>query len=177
MATAVFVVTTVGIDGISMLPTLHDGERALVPRYESWWLRLSGGSWQRGDLVYFRPPGSQPRTVLERLSGGPYLIKRVAAVAGQTVEMSQGRLWLDGVLQEESYLDPERVATGQQAPILVPDGHVYLLGDNRAPLASYDSRAFGPVALERVAGRASWVVWPWLRRAEDGHWVWNLRQL
>ena len=49
--TAVFGVTTVGIEGDSMAPTLHDGERALVPRYETWWLRATGGSWSPGDIV------------------------------------------------------------------------------------------------------------------------------
>lgn len=176
MATAVFVVTTVGIDGISMQPTLQDGERALVPRYESWWLRWTGGSWQQGDLVYFQAPGSRARTWVERISGGPYLIKRVAAVAGQTVEVELGRLWVDGLPQDEPYLAGQTLS-GRQAPLLVPEGHVYLLGDNRAPLASMDSRVFGPVPLERVAGRASWVVWPLWRRADDGGWAWNLRRL
>jgi len=59
----------------------------------------------------------------------------------------------------------------------VPDDHVFVIGDNRAPLASRDSRVFGPVPLGQVAGRAAWVVWPWLRPDADGGWRWNPRGL
>jgi len=174
---AIFGVTTVGIDGDSMAPTLRDGERAWVPRYETWWHRAGQGSWGQGDIVYFRAPGSVPGTWLERVVGGPFLIKRVVAVAGQSVELRRGRLWLDGVEAPEAYLDGASVTVINRAPEVVPPGHLYVLGDNRSPLASRDSRAFGPVPIEHVAGRASWVVWPWWRFDEDAAWRWNVRRL
>ncbi len=174
---ATFGVTTVGIDGSSMAPTLRDGERAWVPRYETWWHRLAGGGWQVGDVVYFRVPGSRPTTWLERLSGGPYLIKRIVALEGQSVELRRGRLWVDGAPVAEPYLDDAAVAVASRAVEVVPPGHVFVLGDNRAPLASRDSRAFGPVPGDEVAGRAAWVVWPWWWSNGDDARRWNLRRL
>jgi len=174
---AAFGVTTVGIDGASMVPTLHDGERAWVPRYETWLHRLGIGQWRVGDVVYFRPPGSAPRNWLERLTGGPFLIKRVVAVGGQTIELRRGRMWLDGAILAEPYLDGTPVTVSSRAPERVPAGHVYVVGDNRSPLASRDSRAFGPVPLDQVAGRAAWVVWPWWRADAAGAWRWNVRRL
>jgi signal peptidase I len=167
----------VGIDGDSMAPTLHDGERAWVPRYERWLRRLGVGAWREGDVVYFRAPGSEARTWLDRITGGPFLIKRVVAVAGQTIELRRGHLWVDGVAMAEPYLEGLPVTVSSRPPERVPVGHVYVMGDNRAPLASRDSRVFGPVPLGRVAGRAAAVVWPWLRPGVDGDLRWNPRLL
>lgn len=177
VATAVFGVTTVGIEGDSMAPTLHDGERALVPRYETWWLRATGGTWAPGDVVYFRPPGAAPTSWVDRLTGGPFLIKRVAATAGATIGIERGRLIVNGAVVDEPYLAGTRVPPTGLSSRLVPEGSVFVLGDNRTPLASRDSRAFGPVPLAQVAGRAAWVVWPPFRRTADGAWAWNVRRL
>ncbi len=175
--TAIFVVTTVGIDGVSMAPTLHDGDRALVPRFETWWHRRTDTTWSSGDVVYFRPPGVEARGWVDRLTGGPFLIKRVVAVGGETVAMQRGRLMVDGAWVPEPYLDGTPVTVASVAPVRVPEESLFVLGDNRAPLASRDSRAFGPVPVEQVAGRAAWVVWPWWRRGDDGVWRWNVHRL
>ncbi len=171
-----FVATTVGIEGGSMEPTLADGERALVPRYETWAVRLGWHTWQRGDVLYFRAPGSTPRTMLERITGGPFLIKRVVATEGQIVELRAGRLLVDGHVREEPSTEAlaSRLSLG---PVPVPEGHLFVLGDNRAPLGSHDSRAFGPIASSSVAGRAAWVVWPPLSRQGDGSWGVNVRRV
>jgi signal peptidase I len=177
VVTAVFGVTTVGIEGDSMAPTLHDGERALVPRYETWWLRATGRGRSPGDVVYFRAPDAVPATWVDRLTGGPFLIKRIAATAGATVGIERGRLVVDGAVVDEPYLAGTRVPPTGLAARTVPEGTVFVLGDNRAPLASRDSRAFGSVPLAQVAGRAAWVVWPPFRRGDDGAWTWNVRRL
>lgn len=177
LALANFGFTTVGVDGTSMTPTLHDGDRAWVPRYETWLVRLGLRDWTPGDVVYFRPPGAAPRTWIERLTGGPFLIKRVVAVAGQTVELRRGRLWVDGVGVAEPYLAGGPMTVPSLAPTVVPSDHLYVLGDNRSPLASRDSRAFGPVPLDQVAGRASWVLWPPWRSDADGRRSWNVHRL
>jgi signal peptidase I len=170
-----FGATTVGIEGSSMMPTLRDGDRAFVPRYETWLGRLGASSWGYGDVVYFRAPGDEPRSLLERLTGGPYLIKRVVATGGDVVELRRGRLVVNGVAAHEPYLGNGPAAPVTMLPTPVPAGHVFVLGDNRAPLGSRDSRAFGAVPEASVGGRASWVVWPPLRRAERGDLAWNVR--
>ena len=177
LALANFGFTTVGVDGTSMTPTLEHGDRAWVPRFETWLVRLGLRSWSPGDVVYFRPPGVAPRTWIDRLTGGPFLIKRVVATAGQMVELRRGRLWVDGVAVDEPYLAGGAMAAPSLAPTVVPSGHLFVLGDNRAPLASRDSRAFGPVPTDHVAGRASWVVWPPWRSDADGRPSWNLHRL
>lgn len=177
LALANFGFTTVGVDGASMTPSLEDGDRAWVPRYETWMVRFGLRAWSPGDVVYFRAPGVAPRTWLERLTGGPFLIKRVVATAGQTVELRRGRLWVDGVLVPEPYLAGARAAVPSHPPTVVPRGHLFVLGDNRSPLASRDSRVFGPVPLDLVAGRASWVVWPPWRVDADGRRSWNVHGL
>ena len=174
---ATFGFTTVGIDGASMAPSLRDGERAWVPRYETWGHRIGLGQWRAGDVIYFRAPGAQPGGWVERLTGGPYLIKRVVAVAEQTIEFRLGRLYVDGAWVAEPYLDGSPVTVSSRPSEWVPAGHVFVVGDNRAPLASRDSRVFGPVPVDRVAGRAAWVVWPWWRPDGAGGWCWNVRRL
>ncbi len=170
-----FVGTTVGIEGNSMAPSLLDGERALVPRYETWAVRLGLRSWGSGDVVYFRAPGDTPRTLVERITGGPFVIKRVVASGGQTVDARAGRILVDGEPQPESYLSELRQASVRLTSVLVPEDHLFVLGDDRSPLGSRDSRAFGPVPADAVQGRAAWVVWPPVRRDADGSWRLNLR--
>jgi signal peptidase I len=175
--TITFIATTVGIEGGSMAPTLLDGERALVPRYETWAVRLGLLAWERGDVVYFRAPGDAPRGLVERLTGGPFLIKRVAATAGQTVELRDGTVLVDGAPVPEPFTDAARSSTVSLGPTLVPPGHLFVLGDNRSPLGSRDSRVFGPIAEASVAGRAVVVVWPLVRHDQDGTKRWNPRRL
>ena len=177
LALANFGFTTVGVEGTSMTPTLQHGDRAWIPRFETWLVRLGLRGWSPGDVVYFRAPGAAPRTWIDRVTGGPFLIKRVVATAGQMVELRRGRLWVDGVAVDEPYLARGPLAAPSLAPTVVPGGHLFVLGDNRAPLASRDSRAFGPVPLDHVAGRASWVVWPPWRSDADGRPSWNLHRL
>ena len=172
-----FVATTVGIEGGSMAPSLLDGERALVPRYETWAVRLGLRTWQSDDVVYFRAPSDAPRNLVDRLTGGPFLIKRVVATGGQTVELRHGALLVDGERRDEPFTGALPAASFSLGPTLVPVGHLFVLGDNRTPLGSRDSRAFGPVALSSVAGRAAWVVWPLVRARPDGAWAWNVRRV
>jgi signal peptidase I len=171
-----FVATSVGIEGGSMEPTLSDGERALVPRFETWAVRGGLKAWQPGDVVYFRSPSAAPRTLLERLTGGPFLIKRVVAVEGQLVELRRGVLMVDGRAVEAGAVGPLQAAVSA-GPTLVPEDHLYVLGDNRSPLGSHDSRAFGPVPVSSVAGRASWVVWPPIRDDANGGRSLNVRPI
>jgi signal peptidase I len=169
-----FGATTVGIEGASMTPSLQNGDRAFVPRYETWLERFGATSWTYGDVIYFRAPGDAPRSTLERLTGGPYLIKRVVATSGDVVEIRRGRLYVNGTPTAEPYLGNGPNAPVSMAPTPVPEGHLFVLGDNRAPLGSRDSRAFGAIPVDSVGGRAAWIVWPPLRSEPGGGFVWNV---
>lgn len=167
--------TTVGIDGDSMLPSLRDGERVAVPRYETWLHRLGVGSWSRGDIVYFPDPSAANRGLCPLLCD--WVIKRVIAVEGDTVAIAAGQVLVNGTPLEEAYLGDNWRGSANLSTQTVPAGHVFVLGDNRGPYGSRDSRSYGPVPAARVGGRAAFVVWPLFRRGEDGGWILNARGL
>lgn len=152
-AITTFGVSTVAIQGDSMAPALHDGDRVLVPRYETWLHRLDVGSFAAGDVVYFPDPSVEG-------TFRPHLIKRIVAVAGDVVALHDGVLHIDGRPQHEPYLSDAWRAPIDMPPVEVPAGHVWVLGDNRAPLGSVDSRRFGPIPASEIQGRAAVVLWP-----------------
>ena len=170
-----FVVSGVAISGESMEPTLSDGERALVPRYQTWLHRLGVGEFGRGDIVYFPSPEQEPGAICPWFC--THLIKRIVAVGGDTVALRNGQLILNGVPVHEPYLEETWHGSFTMPEMVVPEGHVFVLGDNRGPYGSFDSRVFGPIDRSRLEGRAAWVVWPLLRRDADGDWRWNVRPL
>ncbi len=144
-----FVLAHFVVDGTSMASTLHDDDRVFVNKLS---YRLHDPN--RGDVV-----------VLHQISGTSErdLIKRVIALPGETIEVRNCQVFVDGRTLEEPYLDDEVLATGNcggdVAPTSVPEDHVYVMGDNRA--GSQDSRALGPIAEDDLVGRAFVVFWPW----------------
>ena len=124
----------------SMTPTLIPGDRILVDRL-SYGLRLP---FQSGWFVEWSYPEKGDIVVCADPSDGSRLVKRVVAVAGDQLEMRDGRLWVNG----ESKGD----APGTDLlPIVVPSRHYFVLGDNRG--CSVDSRCFGFVSHDKIAGR------------------------
>jgi signal peptidase I len=166
--------TSVGISGDSMLPALRSGERALVPRWETWLHRSGSGAFAHGDIVFFARPGSPDLLCPFRCE---YLIKRIVAVGGETVELKQGQLFVDGEAQPEPYLGSGWRGSASLPLQTVPADSVFVLGDNRGPYGSFDSRSFGPVPVAGLVGRTTLVLWPLLRRDADGTWRWNPRRL
>ncbi len=136
-----FVLESFLVIGYSMEPTLHNGERLFVNK-----LVYRIREPQRGDIVVFRYPFNPSRD----------FIKRVVAVAGETVEIREGRVFVDGRFLMEPYVQSQDFAT--HPAVLVPPGHVYVLGDNRRN--SEDSRVFGPFPTRYVKGRAFLLYWP-----------------
>ena len=129
--------STVQVDGPSMLPTLLDEDRLLVTRgYEA---------AVRGDIVVFEPP-AQP------MIGDDTLIKRVIARGGDRIELKNGLVYVNGVPEPTSYDVIQEDPRANLAVYSVPEGYVFLMGDNRP--ASLDSRSFGPVPLSSVRGKA-----------------------
>lgn len=143
------------ISGPSMEPTLHQNNRVLVNK-----LSYRFGEPERGDIIVF-----DRQTRAE--SGGKVLhddlIKRVIGLPGESVEIKDCRLLIDGKVSPEPYLpsdggSDEGCSGGDFAEIEVPDGEYFVLGDNRPQ--SSDSRAFGTVHARDIVGRAFVLVWP-----------------
>lgn len=146
-----FLVGTYRVENVSMLPTLVEGQHLLVdkltPRFDS---------YSRGDIVVFQEPGARDGAI-------PY-IKRVIGEPGDRVELRDGQVLINGVALDEPYRSDDGPGDGGTFPQRggsswdVPEGAVFVMGDHRA--RSEDSRAFGPVSVDRVIGRAVVRFWP-----------------
>ncbi len=161
-----FLVETYQIPSGSMEPSLLVGDHVVVdklgwaPRKLPWGPLLPSRGIRRGDVVVFRGPEEPGRD----------FIKRAVALPGETVEVRDKRIVVDGVVQAEPWVvhrDPA-VLSGEGlpaslrgrdelAPRTLPGGAFFALGDNRDE--SRDSRAWGPVPLGNVRGRALFVYW------------------
>jgi signal peptidase I len=89
--------------------------------------------------------------------GEELLIKRVIGLPGETVEIRDGQVYVDGTLLEEPFTD-QSTHPGRNSTVTVPPLHIYVMGDNRD--RSNDSRSFGPVPIDNVVGRAWLSYWP-----------------
>jgi len=136
-----FLAQATRVFGQSMEPNLHTDQRIVVEKV-SYRFHLP----QRGDVVVLKLPQDAKEL----------LIKRVIALPGDTVEVHDGRVWVNGQPVDEPYLTQPTM--GQMAPLVIPDGHVFVLGDNRG--FSNDSRSFGTVPLENIVGHAWLSYWP-----------------
>ena len=133
----------------SMESTLKKHDRVLVNK-----LSYKLHDIHRGDVVVFRRPPKETNKEIKDL------IKRVVALPGEQVEGRDGHVLIDGKLLTEPYLDPGRT-TGDFAPIVIPQGMIFVMGDNRGN--SEDSRVFGPIEQKLVVGRAFVRIWPFGR--------------
>jgi signal peptidase I len=168
-----FVVQAFYIPSESMVPTLFRGDRVLVNR-----LAYRLGDIDRGDIVVFSDPmpgAGEDRGLVDGLlhwlgeglgvarPDDDDFIKRVIALPGETWEIRRGVTYVDGTKLAEPYLNPLLPDTGSYGPAAVPDGMLFVMGDNR--LESGDSRfdpprGVGYVPIDRVIGRAFVVIWP-----------------
>ena len=121
----------------------------------------------QGDVVTF----VKPQCV--RNEDGTYsaetYVKRVIAVGGQVVDIRNGQVYVDGELIDEPYLKEGSTTVALETPsdwtnknpiypYAVPEGHVWVMGDNRTHTA--DSRTFGPISIDSITGRAFFTYWP-----------------
>lgn len=129
------------VNGPSMEPTLWTGERLFVSK-----LSYRFGTPQRGDVVMFKYP----------LNPSKDYVKRIIAIGGDTIEMRMGRVYINGQLVAEPFV--QFPGLSNYSPYVVPEGKIFLMGDNRTN--SEDSRRFGAVDLSLVRGKAVFRVWP-----------------
>lgn len=140
-----FVVESFEIPSGSMIPTLEVGDRVMVNKLS---YRLHDIA--RGDAVVFDRPESFPK----RTESEPdQLIKRVIGLAGDTLVTRDGVVYVNDKALDEPYLDDEMTTDRIEQAIVVPEGSLFVMGDNRT--ASEDSRAFGPIDADLVVGRAA----------------------
>ena len=138
-----FIVELYVVDGPSMQPTLQDGERLVVNKFIYHWRDP-----MRGEVVIFRYPRDHTRD----------FIKRVIAVGGDTIEIKDGHVFVNDALINEDYI-AEKTRT-EYPKRTVPEGTIFVCGDNRRN--SLDSRFpdVGFVPLELVKGKATLIFWP-----------------
>lgn len=131
----------------SMIPTIEIGNRVLAEKITFRFIRPP----RYDDIVVFNDPRGEH----------PALIKRTIAVAGQSVDLRAGAVYVDNVKLNEPYTHGQPsvpLDSSIQYPFRVPDGDIWVMGDNRTN--SGDSRYFGPIPLTSVQGRAVWTYWP-----------------
>lgn len=135
------------IPSLSMFPTFDIGDQLLVDKIS----HISRG-YQRRDVVVFNPP----QKYIDLTGNTEALIKRVVAIAGDTVEVKNNRLYVNNVVQEEAYTN--ELPDYALAPLKVPQGMLLVLGDNRNH--SFDSHVWGFLPEKNVIGRAVLKYWP-----------------
>ena len=165
-----FIVQAFYIPSASMVPTLEVGDRVFVNK-----LAYDFGDLHRGDVIVFENPN--PEELPDRGVVGGFLhwlgegigvaqpenedfIKRVIALPGETIEIRDNVVYIDGEPLDEPYLTAEaRRNNGDMKPRTVPEDSLFVMGDNRGNSA--DSRyGLGFVPTDKVVGRAFIVIWP-----------------
>ncbi|MBL8161014.1 MAG: signal peptidase I [Anaerolineae bacterium] len=134
------------VEGPSMQPTFHTDDVLVVSR-----VNYMFGLPQRGEIVIFNAPGNAPDE--------PPYIKRVIGLPGETVEIRDTKVFVNGRELYEPYInEPCDAARCRDNSWTLGEGEYFVMGDNRNH--SSDSRAFGAVKLERIIGEALVRYWP-----------------
>ena len=142
-----FVIRLIGVDGHSMVPTLQDGDRLLVLN------SLLYDDYQYGDIVVLRKD-----TFLDEP-----IVKRVIATAGQTVDIdfNTGSVYVDGALLKENYINElTYLEEGTEFPLTVPEGSIFVMGDNRNHSSDSRDSRLGTVDTRYVIGKAVFLAFP-----------------
>ena len=139
----VFLYQPVKVEGNSMLPELTDQERIFINKFVYRFEPI-----ERGDVVVFWYP----------LDPAKSYIKRVVGLPGETVQLVDGDVYVNGRKLDEPYVPPEYRDPHSLGPIHIPTGEFFVLGDHRS--SSNDSRVWGTVERRLIYGKAVFVYWP-----------------
>ncbi len=141
----VFIYQPVKVEGTSMMPALTDQERIFINKFT---YRFGAGEIERGDLVVFWFPLDKTKSY----------IKRVVGLPGDSVEISDGTVIVNGHTLSEPYVPEEYRDRQSLPPHKVPRDSYFVLGDHRS--SSNDSRVWGTVDRSYIYGKAVFVYWP-----------------
>lgn len=136
------------VDGPSMEPALKDGESLLIEKISVW-----SGNLERFDVIVFYPNGKDDKE---------YYVKRIIGLPGETVQIEDGRILINGEILEEDYGYEEEISYPGLAAgeIVLGEEEYFVLGDNRE--VSFDSRytKVGNVKKENISGKVILRIWP-----------------
>lgn len=129
-----FIFTPYEVSGLSMSPTLGNGDRVVV---------TDGDKYELGDIIVFESP----------VDSSVDYVKRVIGVEGDTVTIQNGEVWVNGekVYNQEEFGVTDSFREDGFLETLVPKGHIFVLGDNREN--SMDSRIFGTISTRLIKGK------------------------
>jgi signal peptidase I len=152
-----FIFQSYYVDGTSMTPTLHNNDRLIIDKVERTVALAQGKHYipQRGQIVVL------DSSLVDQSGHNEQLIKRVIGLPGDTISIGTDGIVTvinkdhpNGFNVNESlglHLDP--TYTDEPTSVTVPDGQIFVMGDNRGPGGSFDSRSFGPVDTNKIEGR------------------------
>ncbi|MBZ5642363.1 MAG: signal peptidase I [Acidobacteriia bacterium] len=139
----IFFYQPVKVEGTSMTPLISDQERIFINKFVYRFEPIA-----RGDVVVFWYPLDRSKS----------FIKRVVGLPGDTVEIREGQVFVNGKYLPEPYVPPESADMNNFSPTKIPKGEYFVMGDHR--ISSNDSRIFGPVPRNFIYGKAVFAYWP-----------------
>lgn len=151
----IFGITTVS--GESMNPTLSNNDRLILKKYRA---TLQIEKYDRGDIVVFKSPLEKDKRLF---------IKRIIGLPGDKINISDGKVFVNDKYIEETYIEnnlyTEELLYGDN--FIVPEGEIFVVGDNRLRGCSNDSRNFGSILLEDIKGKVILRVFPFNKFGKD----------
>lgn len=163
----VFVFTLSQVRQSSMEPTLIENHQLIVEK-----LSYAFGKPKQGDIIVFIDELEVNNSIsakfkrlyedmfskLTRQEGHLRLVKRVIGLPGDTIDIHDGFVFVNGVQLDEPYLSVPTAEKSLTYPLIVPENNYFCMGDNRT--VSYDSRDFGCVPIEKIEGKVFLLFWP-----------------
>ena len=136
----IFALDATKVEGNSMLNTLHSGDMLFVNKVSK---HFKG--YERADIVIIEAPDQEDTLYIKRIIGMP----------GDNIEVKDGNVYVNGEIYQENYINAdETLTTNENYSWTVGDGQYFVMGDNRLPNASNDSRNFGPISADKIVGHA-----------------------